>query len=308
MGERERGVDVPATFEPLNVGIPELRQPRQPGCLRTKTVRQVEADVDAPPSATMCVQSSVLLFTAFKRIRSSSLEPGAGFSYELTKNRGAALVTKYRTYRMDALVESALERYTKRHYESWVTFARHKDYADDVHPVLVYGFDMTKDFAMVAYSDDYDSSGADFIITVPTLASSSSSIWGTWRTKGSPHTNCGPQEGDPPPRERGVELPSPRSVEPGIIPSGFDQCVFVRYYTMRPRKRFGIFPKVIRAGAGPHDLGSGDSRGNTFPETMVQYDDELATSGEDFEGQRGPDPDDNNDIVVHSAQYVWLFP
>ena len=69
------------------------------------------------------------------------LEPGASFSYELTGSHGAALVTKYQTYREDSLLESAFERYTKRHYESWAVFARYKQYGDDVWPVLVSGFD-----------------------------------------------------------------------------------------------------------------------------------------------------------------------
>ena len=256
-------------------------------------------------STTLYVQPHALSFIAFKHIRSRPLEPGASFSYELTENRGAALVTKYRTYRMDALVESAFERYTKRHYESWVALARDKNYGDDVQPVLVSGFDMTKDFAMIAYSDDRSSSRANFAHFVPTPASTSASLWGTWRTTGSPHTSCGPF------RHGGsVEFTSPQSVEAGIIPDGFDQCVFIRYYTMRPKKLFGIFPKVIRAGAGPHDLGSGENEGDTFPELMVQRDDELTASGCDFDGEWGPNSDVNNsepDIVVHNAQYVLLL-
>ena len=58
------------------------------------------------------------------------------------------MVTRYKTYREDTLKKSAFERYTKKHYDSWVTFARDKEYGDDVEPVLVSGFDTTKDFAM----------------------------------------------------------------------------------------------------------------------------------------------------------------
>ena len=306
MGERERGVDVPTTFKPLHVEIPEFIQPRPPGCLRTSTVQEVGVDSGVTSPTTLYVQPHALSFVTLKNIRFRPLEPGA-FSYELTENRGAALVTKHKTYRMDALVESAFERYTKRHYESWVAFARDKDYGDDVQPVLVSGFDMTKDFAMVAYSDGHSSSRANFTISVPSLSSTSDSIWGTWRTTCSPHTNCGPHERNHLPHERAVEFSSPQSVGARTIPNGFDQCVFIRYYTMRPRKRFGLFPKVIRAGAGPHDLGSGGNDGDMFPELTVQLDGQLAASGDDFGEQWDPDPDDNNselDIVVHNAQYV----
>ena len=299
LGERERGVDVPATFKPLDVGIPESIQPRPPGCLRTSNVREVEADGGATVSAVLYVQPRVLPFATFKHIQSRPREPGASFSYELTENCGAALVTKYRTYRMDALIESAFERYTKRNYDSWVAFARDKDYGDDVQPVLVSGFDMTKDFAMVAYLDD-------FTIAVPSPASTYASLWGTWRTTCSPHTNCGPHKRNPLLRKRAVGSPSPQS-ETDIIPNGFDQCVFIRYYTMRPRKRFELFPKVIRAGAGPHNLGSGENGGDAFPESTVELDDEVTASGDDVNGQWDPNTDDHNsepDIFAHNTHYV----
>ena len=215
-------------------------------------------------------------------------------------------MTKYQTYRKDSLVESAFERYTKRHYESWVTFARHKDYGNDVRPILVSGFDMTKDFAMVAYSNESISLESDLTITVPTLASASASVWGTWRTRCSPHTNCGPQQCSPTPCRQAIDPPSSQSADERSIPNEFNQCVFIRYYTMRSRK--WMFPKVIRAGAGPHDLGSGDNKGDTLPELTMQPDVEPTISGnEDPRGQWGPttdDTDSGSDIVVRNTPYV----
>ena len=190
------------------------------------------------------------------------------------------------------MVEAAFERYTKRHYESWVAFARQKDYGNDVQPVLVSGIDMTRDFAMAAYSYEDTSFESDLTINVPTLASASASLWGTWRTRCSPHTNHGPQECNPPSPERAIELSSLRLAEVGPIPSEFNQCVFVRYYTMRARGPLRLFPKVIRAGAGPHDLGPGDNAGDTSPELIVQSDAELT------------DTDLEPDIVVRNTPYV----
>ena len=81
---------------------------------------------------------------------------------------------------------------------------------------------------------------------------------------------------------------------------------------MRPRKRFGLFPKVIRAGAGPHDLGSGENGGDTFPELTIQPDNELTARDDDPDGDRGPSSNDSNsepDIVVHNTRYVlFLLP
>ena len=240
------------------------------------------------------------------------LEPSVNFSYELTGNCGAALVTKYPTYREDSLLDSAFARYTKRHYKSWVKLARDKQYGDNVQPVLVSGFDMTRDFAMVAYSHEGTSVGADFTIPVPALGSASASVWGTWRTRCSPHTNYGPQMCNPPTRVRAIGSSSSGGAETSNIPDEFSQCVFIRYYTMRPRKGIRLFPEVIRAGAGPHDLGSGENRGDTFPELAVQADDELITDDEEDPGaQLTPmtdDADSETDIVVRNTLLVWHLP
>jgi hypothetical protein len=235
------------------------------------------------------------------------VELGAYFSFELSGNSGAALVTKYKTYRQDSLLEAAFEPYIKRHYKSWVKFARDKQYGTDIQPVLVTGFDMTRDFAMAAYSNKGTSLESGCTINVPAVASASASIWGTWLTRCSTHTNYGPQQCSPIPHEEAVDPPSSQSVGPGSAPNEFNQCVFIRYYTMRSRKRMPMFPKIIRAGAGPHDLGSGDNEGGTFPELTLRSDAEPATnSDEDLEGQWGLNIDDGSepDIIVRNTPYV----
>ena len=208
-------------------------------------------------------------------------------------------------------MESTFEKYAKRHYASWVALARHKEYGEDVQPVLISGFDITRDFAMVAYSNESTSVECDLTITVPMLASASASVWGTWRTRCSPHTNYGPQECSPPPPDRAIDLSSLQLTETSRIPSEFNQCVFVRYYTMRMRGPLGLFPKVIRAGAGPHDLGPGDNTGDTFPELMAQSDTEPTMSDdEDYGEQWALVTDDTGlrpDIVVRNTPYVWSF-
>ena len=215
-------------------------------------------------------------------------------------------MTRYQTYRGDSPLEAVFERYTKRHYESWVAFARHKGYGDHVQPVLVSGFDMTRDFAMVVYSNEGASLEADLTITVPMLASTSTSVWGTWRTRCSPHTNYGPQQCNLPSNDRTIDLPSSQSVDPGSIPNEFDQCVFVRYYTARLRK--WMPPKVIRAGAGSHDLGSGDNRGDAFPDLTVQSGVEpMASDDGDLGGQSdltADDTDSGSVVVVRNAPRV----
>ena len=225
------------------------------------------------------------------------LELGADFSLELNGNCGAALVTKHPTYREDHLREVTFGEYTKRHYGSWVKFASDMGYGYDVQPVLVSGVDMSREFAMAAYSYEDTSFKSEVTATAPMTISVSGSIQGTWYTRYTPHTNCGPQECIPPLPEQAINIPSPQSVEAAIIPSAFNQCVFIRYYTMRSRVRFGLFPGVIRAGAGPHDLGPGDNRGGAFPELMVQPDTEpMDDTGHEL------------DTVFRNTPYVWFPP
>jgi len=198
---------------------------------------------------------------------------------ELTGDRGAALVTRHKTISEDASSESVFETYTKRHYKSWVEFGLHKQYGNDVRPFLVSGFDMTKDFAMVAYSNGGELSESNDTIAIPMFASASPPFHGTWRTKHPVYTTEGPHQ-------RVADIPSSQSGGAGSITKKFDQCVFIRYYTMRWRKWMPIFPKVIRAGAGPHDLGPGDNRGDTFPELAMECGAEHTESGDEDLGRR----------------------
>ena len=196
------------------------------------------------------------------------LEPGASFSFELTEKQGAALVTKYRTYREDVELEFAFEQYTKRHYDSWVTFARHAQHGNDVKPVLVTGVDMTRDFAMMAYLNNRTHLSSEFTVSAPLIGSANASVWGTWNTQGLVHTNCGPQLCSPPSPD--TQDPASDVDQVSVTPNEYNQCVFIRYYTMR--RRAFLFPKVIKAGAGPHDCGPGKNDDDVLPELTVQSD------------------------------------
>jgi len=185
------------------------------------------------------------------------------------------LVTKYYTYREDIELESAFEEYTKRHYDSWVTFARNARHGRDVKPVLITGVDLTKDFAMIAYSNSSTQLLSKFTASVPSIGSASTSVWGTWNTRGLVHTNCGPKNFRPPSPDI-PDLSPPDANQAGATPKGYNQCVFIRYYTMR--RRALMFPKVIKAGAGPHDCGSADNHDEALPGLVRSYTDSGAGS------------------------------
>ena len=238
------------------------------------------------------------------------LEPGVNLSFELTEKQGAALVTKYRTYREDAELESAFKSYTKRHYDSWVAFARDTEHGDDIKPILVTGVDMTRDFAMMAYSNDSVSLASEFTTSVPTIAAVSASAWGTWRTEGLIHTNYGPQTCCPPSQTQTTDLTPSGNGDTEIPPDEYNQCVFVRYYTMR--KRALMFPRVMRGAAGPHDLGPGGRDDEELLEVEAPSDsdsdsDIVSSLWDDGDDDRSSDTsiDSESDIVVHNTASVW---
>ena len=221
------------------------------------------------------------------------LESGTSTSLQLTGNQGAALLTKHPTYREDVQLGRVFEEYTKEHYDSWVAFARERGHPSDIKPILVTGVDMTRDFAMISYSNDGDDMTAEFTLSAPGVAFP----WGNWRAPGVVYTNCGPQPCRPPSGNSQTE----------IVSDEYNQCVFVRYYTMR--KRLGI-PRVIKAAAGPHDLGP---RGRDGEEPLLEVE-RNSDSGSDISSVFEDDWDDDRgsvtsidsepDIVVHNPTLV----
>ena len=246
-----------------------------------------------------CTLHPSTILRLFQIVPPRPLGPGGSFSFELTGSHGAALVTKYQTYQEDCESESTFKSYTQCHYDSWVTFARHKQYGDDVRPVLVTGLDMTRDFAMVAYSDEGPLLESDSIVAVPTPASTS--VWGTWRTRRLCYTNHGPKS--PPPCELPIDLSSSQQADTRSIPERFNQCVFIRYFTMRRRL---FFPQVIKTGLGSHDPGSGHDGGDNFPELTVEPDVEPTTSGDEDIRQWHPATDISfePDNAIPNTPYV----
>ena len=120
---------------------------------------------------------------------------------------------------------------------------------------------------MVAYANN-DTSLSSAFTTTTSPGSAFGSVWGTWRTEGVVHTNCGPQTCKTPSPLGTLDQISVSTAQTDTTPNHFNQCVFIRYYTMR--KRALRFPKLIKAGAGPHDLGSGNNSDELLPELTVQ--------------------------------------
>lgn len=57
LGERQLGVDVPLTFQPLDVGPIINPQPRLPGCLSTNTIQETRAGLETSMHAVSYVHT-----------------------------------------------------------------------------------------------------------------------------------------------------------------------------------------------------------------------------------------------------------
>jgi len=214
-------------------------------------------------------------------------------AFELTRKQGAALITKHPTYREDIERERTFKNYIKQHYDSWVDFARELGHGDNIRPILVTGVDLTREFATVAYSDNQTRTECEFSAAVPGIASTSVSVWGSWRTQGLVHTNCGPHP------SRRSHSSSESSALESEIPDEYSQCVFIRYYTIRKR----IFiPTVLKAGAGPHQLPRGNHGDDNSGEEGLQVlsiDDSM-----EVDDPGTGSPIDAFDEVIHNVPTV----
>ena len=299
---RQLGVDVPHTFKQLDVGlIPDAAQPRPPGYLSTNTVREIPAHLRSQTHPTPYVRFVASASSKPSDVCSRMWEPGSRISFRLTGAQGAALLTKHETYSEDIQRERTFEEYTKEHYGSWVAFARETGHGNDIKPVLVTGVDMTRDFAMISYSNNDGDLASEFSISVPGVASA----WGIWRTTGVIYKNCGPQPRRPRYLAQTADLTSSDSSHTETTLDEFNQCVFVRYYTMR--KRLGI-PRVIKAAAGPHDLSPGDRDDEESPlEVQCNSDSgsdtvsSLFDDGGDDDRNSVSSIDSGSDIVVRNT-------
>ena len=178
-------------------------------------------------------------------------------------------MTKHETLRDDAQRLERFKRYILDNYKSWETFATDHDHGISVEDIiLVTGRDITEDFAMIAFSHQEQHLNMSFEISASQIASTSASAWGSWKCEFPVFKNWGPQG-----TKRRVRAELMPTAEDRILGEPqFKQCVFLRGYRLKFRMR--IITKVIRAGAGPHDLGFDGGDQQDVP-TLQSSEDEM---------------------------------
>ena len=224
----------------------------------------------------------------FQLSQKYSTRPDDSFTFELTGDHGAALVTTHATYRKDSLHQSTFQTHIKKNYLSWIRFAHDQQMLmDDGYLILVTGFDVTKDFSMVSYQ--HGPSGISFETGITArermFHSTSSDSLGWWRFGREPYSNDGSSD-------------------------TYNQCVFIRYYTMRHRRFPFPFPKVLTS-LGDHFDSAGNG-GGSVPGPVPKPDDKSTTGDKGNLGGHldsitgGADPEKTTND--QTTQYVWPLP
>ena len=230
-------------------------------------------------------------------------EPRPSIRFKFTEAQGAALVTKYQTYGEDVQELGKFEKYVKENHASWVELARNAGHGD-VNPVLVTGVDRTKDFAMMCYSG-YDH-GLECEFRTSASRTAPASAWGAWRTSRPIYENQGPQLHLPP----STALMSSGNSNAGTVSDEYNQCVFVRYFGVLYRKLW--VPKIIKAGAGPHNLSGGYESGRSPYQAQLDSGSgsDISSNSSDGDWDMGlvTNIGSESEIVVHNPTAVRCLP
>lgn len=177
--------------------------------------------------------------------------------FRCAAEQAAVLVLKQHAIRDSIHKPEGLERYIKQYHSSWGRFARDvaKISIDDEELVFVSGFVKTAEWALAAASQSAREGefvfGGEFGPSVKT----SFSVETAHSTYMSVEQRCsGPRIPRLPPSD---DAPEPTRTE---VDTGFDQCIFLIRYKLK--RRFALFPTVLRGSAGDEVTSRSPSPGN----------------------------------------------
>ena len=229
---RDQRVKVPPGFgDTITEGVGANSQ--GPGCLHTKGVRRIGYSGGKQHFTPLYVPSIVPRPILSRNVPPRSDDAGDTFTFELSGAEGAALVARYPTKQVDLPMDSRSlsEKYLLDNFGVWPLFT--KGGPRKIKPVIVSGFDLTGNLVMMSYASKELKPLAP--VTSP-IFSSDPDFQGKWSFESAPH--C--QE------------------HPSTSP---DQCVFVRYTTVR--KRSQVLTLLGGAGSDSGGSESGDSEVET---------------------------------------------
>jgi hypothetical protein len=154
-----------------------------------------------------------------------------------TDEKGAALILPYKAQREDAVNSWPFKRHMLNNYRKWANFAETTCQLEKgTRLVLVTGCDLTRQWATATYFRNNRELTLGGGGGVASVASAHFSLSAGWRINQAINTRQGP------PEDQEVDEPL-----------GDNQCVFLRGFYVK--ERFLLGPKILKAGAGYHDLG-----------------------------------------------------
>lgn len=160
-------------------------------------------------------------------------------SLTFNDEKGAALILPYQAQREDVVNPWPFKKYMLDNYRSWTEFVETTCQLEKgTRLVLVTGCDLTRQWATATYFRNNREIALGVGGGVASVASANFSLSTGWAMNQAVNTRQGP------PQYREVGEPSD------------NQCVFLRGFYIKDRFLFG--PKVLKAGAGYHDLGGPD--------------------------------------------------
>lgn len=203
--------------------------------------------------------------------------------------RGAIAITKHKTFHEDVLNRSRSKRYMRDHYNKWLAFANSDDAPDgnagirEQDLIFVDGFDVTSDWALMAFQDAQRDVEIGFSAGVPSVATAHAGVWGGWHTAASIHRNCGPEKAY---TTTCIHSTPENHAEVSDGKAEADQCIFIRGWRVKKRP---WWPTTLRAAGEvppdeqhPPDRADDDDGVDGFhAEQMADSDDDLEYVGAD---------------------------
>jgi hypothetical protein len=239
------------------------------------------------------------------------LSGGGGFTFECTKEQGAALILREDAHRTDALQKTTFIRYVLENHSKWLEFA------NDVHErgitadqlVMVTGCDKTSEWASAVFSAASKQVGVEF--HVGSIAQGGVSVWGSWNHCQSVEAHSGPSN---PSRVRQTISSDAQQVTNEPETNYHNQCVFLRGYkhcdrsSMRRRLR-GVIARKKPLDDGFMDLPKGRGQGNDKNKpggsSGSSNNDSSGSSGSS--GIRRPAIDDDGGLADHGSGLEFSY-
>lgn len=179
---------------------------------------------------------------------------GGGLQFQCTDQQGAVLITKEAIDRDALLPNRWMVKYMRQHYHSWYVFATETQGLTLAKEELIFvrGWAKTADWSVAAFMHEGQSAQLSFNGDFGLPASASFSIAMSDNSSPILQRNSGPRanrlnrrHGSSPAGQKNTRATRSQG-------SKRDQCVFLHYYKLKVR--FGLWPTVMKAAAGPHNL------------------------------------------------------